>query len=357
MARRQGSIASSLRLFFVAGSVAYSGGAATIARAQTDSAPPLPPPGKLVDIGGWRLHINCIGDVRPGAPTVILEPGIGDFSVEWSLVQPGVASFARVCTYDRGGDGWSDLGPDPRTFHQIAYELHTLLEKAGERPPFVLAGHSYGGWLVRTFQSVYPADISGMVLVDAGAQDPWRLTANGTLIRSSALAKGVPIPAVKTGGPLRESDLPPGVKEQIMQGALRSVMIANEPPRDKLPAEAKAMRTWALGRWQHAVAANNPFEADELLAMGKATAGKEYPLGDLPLVVLTRGLPEDNGPDAKAMEAEHRQDHVAVAKLSRVGRLVVAERSGHHIQIEQPDLVIQAIRDVVEAARARGPRR
>ena len=87
--------------------------------------PPFPPPGRLVDIGGWRLHINCTGEPAPGQPTVILEAGLGDFSVEWSLVQPRVARFARVCSYDRGGDGWSDLGPDPRTLHQIVGELRT----------------------------------------------------------------------------------------------------------------------------------------------------------------------------------------------------------------------------------------
>jgi pimeloyl-ACP methyl ester carboxylesterase len=322
-------------------------GAAHVAYAQTDSAPPFPPPGKLVDVGGWRLHINCLGSASPTTPTVILESGLGDFSVEWGLVQPGVASFARVCTYDRAGDGWSDVGPYPRTFHQIVYELHTLLEKAGERPPYVLAGHSYGGWLVRLFQSTYPADVSGVVLVDAGAQDPWRLTSNGTLVRSSSLAKGTAIPSVKTSGPLRDSDIPPGAMSQILQGTQRAALTANEPPRDKLPAAAKAMRTWALGRWQHVVAANNPFEADELLAMQRSNAGKEYPLGDLPLIVLTRGLADDTGPDAKAFETEHRQDHLEVSRLSRAGRLIVAQRSGHHIQIEQPDLVVEAIRDVV----------
>src|SRR5690349_5336558 len=144
--------------------------------AQNESTPPLPPPGKLVDVGGWRLHLYCTGEKRAGQPTVILEPGIGDFSVEWSLVQPGVAKYARVCSYDRAGDGWSDWGPHPRTYRQIVYELHTLLDKAGVKPPFVLVGQSYGGWLVRLYALTYPSDVAGMVLVDAGADDPWRMT-------------------------------------------------------------------------------------------------------------------------------------------------------------------------------------
>src|SRR5919206_2772773 len=124
---------------------------------RADSAP-LPPPGRLVDIGGWRLHLNCTGEVRQNQPTVILESGVGDFSVEWSLVQPGVARFARVCSYDRAGDGWSDIGPHPRTHHQIVYELHTLLARAGERPPFVLVGHSYGGPGGRLYPPPYPKE-------------------------------------------------------------------------------------------------------------------------------------------------------------------------------------------------------
>src|SRR5262249_32976099 len=89
-------------------------GATAVAQSRS-ARPPFPPPGRLVDVGGWRLRLNCTGEVRASQPTVILEAGVSDFSVEWSLVQPGVAKFARVCSYDRAGDGWSDLGPHPRT--------------------------------------------------------------------------------------------------------------------------------------------------------------------------------------------------------------------------------------------------
>jgi pimeloyl-ACP methyl ester carboxylesterase len=114
-----------------------------------------------------------------------LESGSGDFPVEWSLVQPGAAKFARVCSYDRAGDGWSDLGPHPRTLHQIVYELHTLLDTAGVKAPLVLVGHSYGGWLVRLYASTYPADVDGIVLVEAGVDNPvahlagWKTAAFG----------------------------------------------------------------------------------------------------------------------------------------------------------------------------------
>src|SRR5438105_10885373 len=85
------------------------------AQPSPDTVPPIAAPGRLIDVGGWRLHLNCVGRVSLSQPTVILEAGIGDFSVEWSLVQPAVAQFARVCSYDRAGDGWSDVGPHPRT--------------------------------------------------------------------------------------------------------------------------------------------------------------------------------------------------------------------------------------------------
>src|SRR5215471_14777800 len=131
-------------------------------------SPPVPPPGKLVDIGGWHLHLNCTGQASAAQPTVILEAGAGSFSVDWSLVQPEASRFARVCTYDRAGMGWSELGPHPRTLHQIVWELHTVLDKSRIRPPYVFVGHSYGGILSRLYALSYPSEVLGMVLVDSG---------------------------------------------------------------------------------------------------------------------------------------------------------------------------------------------
>lgn len=328
---------------------------ADAAFAQNDT-PPLPPPGQLVDIGGWRLHLYCTGEARAGQTTVILEPGIGDFSVEWSLVQPGVAKFARVCSYDRAGDGWSDWGPHPRTFRQIVYELHTLLDKVGVKPPLVLVGQSYGGWLVRRYALTYPLDVAGIVLVDAGADDPQRIT-NGKVMRSSELVKGEPIPAVKTSGPLRLSDIPPEALRQMKAGAASLVPHANDPPRNKLPPAAQQMRAWALGQVGHIAAGVNPVEMEELAALRAEQAKSDYPFGDKPLIVLTRGIAEETGPDGKDFEAEHRHNHEAVAKRSRQGKLIVATRSGHHIQLDEPELVIRAIRDAVIATQQTGTKK
>jgi pimeloyl-ACP methyl ester carboxylesterase len=126
-----------------------------------------------VDIGGYLLKINCTGN---GSPTVILEAGLGDVSIEWSRVQPEIAKFARVCSYDRAGYGSSDAGPMPRTSQQIAKELHTLLQNAREAPPYLLVGHSFGGYNVRVFNGNYPDEVTGIVLVDSTQEDQYELS-------------------------------------------------------------------------------------------------------------------------------------------------------------------------------------
>src|SRR5690349_16926484 len=123
-----------------------------------------PPPGQLVDVGGYRLHINCTGT---GSPTVVIESGWGDMSAAWGWVQPEVAKTTRVCTYDRAGMGWSEASPAPRVAREYAKELRTLLANAHETGPYVLVGHSMGGFTVLVYAHDYPADVSGLVLVDA----------------------------------------------------------------------------------------------------------------------------------------------------------------------------------------------
>jgi pimeloyl-ACP methyl ester carboxylesterase len=322
-----------------------------VAAQSEPTQPPFPPPGRLVDVGGWRLHLNCTGEANASRPTVVLESGAGDFSVEWSLVQPAVARFARVCSYDRAGDGWSDLGPHPRTMHQIVYELHTLLEKAGVKPGVVLVGHSYGGWLVRLYAATYPADVVGMVLIEGGADNPWRMLDDGKLVRAADLATGQPAPPVNKSTPLRVSDIPPNALSQMRAGLKEASATANEPPRNKLPADAQRMRTWALGQLGHVAAAVNPFENEELAGLLTERSKSQYPLGDMPLIVLARGVYERDGPDAKALEQEHRREMELVAAMSRNGKLVIADHSGHHVQLDEPQLVIKAIQDVLAAVR------
>jgi pimeloyl-ACP methyl ester carboxylesterase len=128
----------------------------------------FPPPGQLVDVGGYTMHIVCSGPQNAGAPTVILDH-VGAANVaQWGLVQPEIAKTIRVCAYDRAGFGWSERGPTPRDARQSMHELHTLLSKAGIPGPYILVGHSYGGNVARLYVAEYPAEVVGMVLVDPG---------------------------------------------------------------------------------------------------------------------------------------------------------------------------------------------
>jgi uncharacterized protein (TIGR02145 family) len=149
---------------------------------------------------------------------------------------------------------------------------------------------------------------------------------------------------------LRLSDIPPDALRQMKAGAQSLVPHANDPPRDRLPPAAQHMRAWALGQLGHIAAGVNPSEIEELAALRTEQAKSAYPFGDKPLTVLTRGIPEEHGPEGKSLEEERRRNHAAVAKRSRQGKLIVAARSGHHIQLEEPELVIQSIREVVDAA-------
>jgi pimeloyl-ACP methyl ester carboxylesterase len=125
-----------------------------------------PPPGEMVDVGGYRLHINCVGQ---GSPTVVLDAGSGGFSAQWVRVQREVSGTTRVCSYDRAGMGWSEMGPEPRDAKQISSELHTLLKGANIEGPYVLVGHSFGGLYVRTYAARYPDEVAGVVLVDSSS--------------------------------------------------------------------------------------------------------------------------------------------------------------------------------------------
>jgi hypothetical protein len=190
-----------------------------------------------------------------------------------------------------------------------------------------------------------------MVLVEAGADNPLRMLGDGRVVHASDLAAGRPVPPVKTANPLRETDIPPAALSQMKAGAIEAAAHANPGSRSKLPPEAQRMRTWALSRWQHAAAAVNPVESEELMDLRTERLGSEHPLGDLPLVVLTRGIAEEEGPNARALEEEHKNDQATLAAPSRKGEQIIATNSGHHIQLDEPDLVITTIRRVVAAAR------
>jgi pimeloyl-ACP methyl ester carboxylesterase len=141
--------------------LACVGGAYETYRESTDT---FPMAGRLIDVGGHRLHIDCMGT---GSPTVVLEPGLGELSTAMAWIAPAVAKTTRVCVYDRTGRGWSESAGRPQDGVEVATDLHTLLERSGERGPFVLAGHSAGGIYVLNFAHLFPEQVAGVVLLDS----------------------------------------------------------------------------------------------------------------------------------------------------------------------------------------------
>ena len=211
---------------------------------QKDKRPAFSPPGRLLDVGGFRLHLNCTGQ---SGPAVVLIAGGGDFSFDWGLVQPDVSRFTRVCSYDRAGLAWSDPGPTPRTMRQEAYELHTLLKAARVGAPYVLVGHSIGGLIARVYAEQHPGEVAGVVLIDPTHEDT-TLMYQGKLVQVRAGAKGMTVPPVQT---MRSSPPKSPTAEDVEQFEFNRKMFGapkTEPPFDKLPASTQAMRLWFRSR-------------------------------------------------------------------------------------------------------------
>src|SRR5215475_8876914 len=259
------------------------------------------PPGKLVDIGGRRLHINCTGK---GAPTVVMEAGAGDFSFDWGLVQPQVARFSRVCSYDRAGYAWSDPGPTPRTMRQIAFELHTGLLNAGIKGPYILIGHSLGGAIVRTYASQYPKEVAGMVLVDSvheegliGITD--RTTRQDKIVRWREQSRGRQIPPIQTAIQNPQSSSNP---QQAR--ASSSAQTRVEAPFAKLPESSQQMRLWATSQPYYNPARFSEFDflPEELDSLYSEREKSKNPLGDMPLIVLTSTISQYGSADEQTKE-------------------------------------------------------
>jgi pimeloyl-ACP methyl ester carboxylesterase len=294
----------------------------------------FPASGKLVDVGGYRLHIFCTGQRQSGSPTVVFEGGLGASSIMWSLVQSGITAHTRACSYDRAGYGWSEPGPQPRTANHIVDELHRLLSGAGEQPPFVLVGHSFGGIIIRLFASKYPAEITGLVLVDARHEDffqrmpPAFLQVDeANLQRSRLLGVITPLGFTRLAGNL---------------GLLDSYEQYLAPLPDTARAAARAVMIYRPQHWQTSVAEREVIEEsfDEVRATHLPR--------DLPLTVLTAS----NGVEAwrssdKPVDEKTRGLWMGLqqelARLTERSNSILVENSGHYIQLEQPDAVIDAI--------------
>ena len=302
----------------------------------------FPPPGRLIDVGGHRLHLHATGH----GPVVVFDAALGGSSISWTPVTPLVTPFARVCVYDRGGFGWSDAGPMPRTASRIADELRVLLERSGEPAPYVLVGHSFGGLVMRIFAKRY-ADVSaGLVLVDSAQPEDWvnpggreleRLRRGALLCRFGARASRIGVARVVsalvgrgalkpawsiarwfTGGELRADD------QWILGPLLKLPLEVREPLRD----------FWTQPKFFEALGSQIETIRTSAAETLEAAAGG---YGDLPLVTISQTNPGD-----------HRmRQQIALAALSTHGTHVIAPNSGHWIPLDEPQVVADAISTVL----------
>jgi len=286
-----------LLLFLCAGVFAQC---AVAQRATNDTPAPSSVEGQ-VDVGGRRLHIHCTGRNVEGSPTVVLEAGLGDSSAVWNQVQAEVAKFTRVCSYDRAGLGGSEPAPVPRTIEAVVADLHELLMNAKIPGAYVLAGHSLGGILTRLYASRYPDEVAGMVLVDSAHEDE--------------PDRGLTLLPLEIVRQLKSEDFViRHPRESVDHCSIRALMNA--------------------ANWR----------------------------SNIPLIVLTQGRPySPNDYPTPALAPKFYQLHLEMqrdlVRRSPRGKQVIAEKSGHGIHQHQPELVIDAIRQVVEGIKPRASRR
>jgi len=307
-----------------------------------------PPNGNLVDIGGYKLHIDIKGK---GSPAVVMIAGSQAFSVDWSLVMPGISGITQVCTYDRPALAWSDPGPMPRTFDQDIYELHTLLHKSGVKPPYILVGHSLGGIIARLFEKKYPAEVKGLVLVDATSEDAV-LFMNGKIQRLRTFSQNRTIPPVKTK-PDTSTKIPPMKDMEEMWKMMGEPK--TESPFDRLSKKFQEQRIWAMRQPKFLLADNGPYWADEFAAM---YADSLYSLGNKPIYVLSSGrdaFSKNTDSAMKAIWLEKLEQKEKMSNLSSNSKHVITTKSGHEIHLEEPELVINAIIEVIIGVRTGKP--
>jgi pimeloyl-ACP methyl ester carboxylesterase len=294
----------------------------------------FPPPGKLVDVGGYRMHIHVTGQ---GNPTVVLDAGAGATSLDWFAVQPEVSKFTQVCSYDRPGLGWSDASPLSRTSKEMVRELHTVLLKAGISGPFVLVGHSFGGFNVQLFAHEYPGETAGIVLVDSSHED----------FEAKAPASFV----------IKRSDL-----QMIQRGRMLCpfgiVRLFFVKPNKKFP---KALQPLGVALQSRAEWVKTCYNEMSCFEDSGAQVRASLPLAQVPLAVVSAGH-----------EGEKPNSHTSFEDFSKFVVLwrdlqadlvtrctnsihLTATNSGHLVPYDAPSVVVDAIRRVVEAVRDKAP--
>ena len=307
------------------------------------------PPGRLVDVGGFRLHAHGAGE---GQPVVVFDAALAGSSVSWTFVQPAVSRFARTFAYDRAGFGWSEAGPMPRTAGRIADELRALLERAGEPPPYLLVGHSFGGLVMRIFASRYRADTAALLLVDPAHPEDWvkpapkeqvRIDRGVRLCRQGAWAArwGVArvVSALVGAGAIGPAQ---ALVRLVSRGGLAATTDIDWllSPLFKLPPDARRALRWFWTQRRFYDALGSQIEFMPTSAAETLAAGVDQYL-HLPLVTISSTEPGDH---------RVRQQN-ALAARSTLGRHLMATNSSHWIPLDQPELIVAVIRDLHAAAR------
>ncbi|MEZ4869520.1 MAG: alpha/beta hydrolase [Caldilineaceae bacterium] len=296
-----------------------------------------PPPGMMVDVGGYRLHIFCEGS---GSPTVIMESGSTDSSLIWARVRPEIVKTTRTCVYDRAGLGWSEPSLQPRTAATIVEELHTLLVNGGITGPYVLVGHSIGGAYVRLYAHNYPESVVGMVLVDSSHE------AQSARLPAEIVQLG------RQGAEQIEQEL--ALYKPLAKMGLLALAHTWLPANDRLPVAARESEQALMAEPKFL----NTLIAEQATAethVAEVAAAQITTVGDIPLIVLSAGRHEMPGDVPPAVVEEMaqvwQQLQAELATRSPQGKQVAVAESGHYIHLEQPQVVIDAIDEVVTATR------
>jgi pimeloyl-ACP methyl ester carboxylesterase len=299
----------------------------------------FPPPGQLIDVGGHRLHVTCHGS---GSPVVLLEAGIAASSLSWALVQPEIAKFTRVCAYDRAGLAWSDAASCPRTFERIVDELSTVLARVAPGERYVLVGHSFGSFVIRAYAARHPDHVRGLVLVDPPTEwvtmTPPRarmLWGGRHLSRIGAALAHVGVVraclALLSGG---VPTAPRGFVRIFGPTTARTLERLVSEVR-KLPSDVHPVvqALWCQPKCFYAM-------ADHLGVLEREGISLDgfIPPGDIPVTVIS----------SRNQPPEQIAAHRMLAERSADGRHVIAPRSAHWVQFDEPELVVALVRELVE---------
>jgi pimeloyl-ACP methyl ester carboxylesterase len=294
------------------------------------------PVDRYADLGGRRLRYWDVGE---GTPTIVIEGATGGTVVDWTRVLPGLARLSRVIVYDRAGYGKSDPDPHPRTARRLVSDLRTLLAAIGVSPPYVLVGHSWGGTVVRLLTYLHPKEVAGLVLVDSSNED------FVGAIFDTAVALMNPLYAL-LWLPARLGLLRAALKRKLVPEALTSLL-------DLYGPEERQYLSTRLVDPDHLRAMLAEFnEASAGCAEMRALKAQRPPF-DVPVISLSAGAPVKGmtGRLRPAWHSFHRQ----LAANSRGGELVIAYRSIHYIQLEEPELVVNAVRRILSSTRPGKP--